>query len=781
MRKLLKTKEEEQEIAPQTRTSKIHLIKGEDKPPADQHNELPMLLEKSEDVSEKKVARALRKNGLVIPVMTLLFVASVLLNIPVFTGIVAFCYLLFVPGFVILKLFKLKELDLLKTFLISVGLSLFATMVVALLVNELYVILGVSQPLSVIPLTVAMSTFTLIVFFIGYRRGFSINFVSLDGMLQVTRNHLPLTLVLIILPTLSVIAALYVNVPIMILLCLTISVLCVLSIASNRFIPSKYYPFLIFSISISILLLNLLISKYTIGDDANREYYIFKITQIRGYWGPIDAVTNPVGVISYNSMLSVTLLPNVYSVLMNLKNEMLFKILYSFIFSLVPLSLYEMYKNEVGQKVGLISTFFFVFTLNAFFGELISVNRQIVAYFFLILSLFLWLNKAIPIKEKRILLIIFGASIALSHYSIAIIYLIIIAFVVIISGIKSKFDGVYNAFTVLAIFGISTSWFAFSSGSTFTSTLTLILNTAQTILFELTGFQVGTTGAGVASSVFFIPTVFTPATWINLILSGITLLLLLFGILLVLCCSRRLGISDRFKLIIFFSGIIFAVSYLFPMVARTLNFTRFYAIALLFLSPCFAIGALIILKTIQRTLRKRSEKQRTSVFLNKHGKMALLTVAVLLSAYFFSQSGLINYVTWGDIHSNTFDYCRMKTSDNPQVQIQFYSAFNPEQDVFSAVWLSKYANTSSIVFSDIPSRFHVLASEGLIPENLRLPLTNTTKPQQGSFVYLGSLNVAKGIISVSSGLFNTSEITSSLNQGDLIYSNGNSQIWSGAG
>ena len=99
----------------------------------------------------------MRKNALIIPVMTLLLVAAILLNIPVFRDIIVFAYLSFVPGFAILKIFKQKELTLLNTFLISVKLSLAATMFVGFLVNELYIILGLSQPLSIIPLTVAMS------------------------------------------------------------------------------------------------------------------------------------------------------------------------------------------------------------------------------------------------------------------------------------------------------------------------------------------------------------------------------------------------------------------------------------------------------------------------------------------------------------------------------------------------------------------------------------------------------------------------------------------------
>jgi uncharacterized membrane protein len=710
--------------------------------------------------------------------MTLLLVAAILLNIPIFRDVIVFAYLSFAPGFVILKAFKLKELTLLNTFLISVGLSLAASMFVGFLVNELYIILRFSQPLSIIPLTAAMSTFTLIVFFISYRRDFSINFVSLDGVSKRIRSHLPLTLVLLILPVFSIVGALYVNIPIMIILCLTIAVLCILTFASNKLVPSDYYPFLIFSISISILLLNLLMSKYIIGDDASFEYYVFKVAQIRGYWGPINTVTNPENALAFNSVLSVTVLPNVYSVLMNLKNEILFTILYSFIFSLVPITLYGIYKNETGKLIGLLSAFVFIFSVNAFFGESISVNRQIVGELFLMLSILIWLDKTLPIKEKRILLIIFGASIAVSHYSLAVIYVIFVALVVILSSIKPKFDNVFNASTLLAIFGATFLWEAFSPGST----LDVIINTVNRVIADFTSSHVA--AAGSVSSAYAIPTVFTAASWINLILEGAVTLSLVIGILIVILFSKRMEISDKYKWITIFSAILLAVSFLLPSVASTLNFTRLYGISLLFLSPCVAIGALSLLKIIQSTLRKRNKNQKNNIaFLNKHGKTALLLVAVLLSAYFLSQVGFINYVTEGAIRSPTFEfeYHIMETSNNPQIETTFSWAYIQEQEAFSADWLSKYAGDSSIVYADASSAVHVLVSRALIPENLIQPLTNVTSPEQGQFVYLDNVNVAKGIIPTLTGYFNTSEISSSLNESNLIYSNGNSAIWSGTG
>jgi uncharacterized membrane protein len=318
------------------------------------------------------------------PLATLLFIVATLLDIPLIRVLLAFAYLSFVPGFVTLKALKLKELNSLNTFLISIGLSLFALMVVGLLVNELYVIFGFAQPLSVIPLTVALSSYVLLVFFIGYRRDFSINFVSLNQELDGIRKYLHLIPLLIALPIISIAAALYVNVPLMVVMTLIIVVLCILCVYSNRIIPHESYPFLILSVSVSIgcnkkepaqpvnFLINMFISKYTIGDEASLEYYIFKVTQNRGYWAPLNEVLDAWQAVSYNSDLSITLLPSIYSVLTNLKNELLFKVLYSFVFSLVPLTLYDIFKKETSALIGLLSSFFFLFSVNAFFGELIS-------------------------------------------------------------------------------------------------------------------------------------------------------------------------------------------------------------------------------------------------------------------------------------------------------------------------------------------------------------------------------------------------------------------------
>jgi uncharacterized membrane protein len=713
---------------------------------------------------------------LLIPIMTVLLNIAVLTQTSILREAIAFSYLSFVPGYAILKMLKLREIGPLNSFLLSVGLSITASMFVGLLINQILPVMGFSRPLSIVPLTAAISIFTIIVFFLAYNRKSAVNDVQeLDITSKLSKNSVPLAIVLITLPILSAIGALYVNIPLMIILFVSICSLIVLSIVTNKIIPSTAYPFLILSISISLLFLSLLISRYAIGDDVNLEYYVFRMTQNNGYWGPINSVTHSYSELNYNSMLSVTILPTIYSILMDAKDGIFFKILYSFILSLIPLTLYSIYKKETSKWIALLSTLFFVFSINAFFGELTSLNRQIIAEFFLVLSIFLWLEKTLPTREKRILLFVFGVSLGVSHYAIALIYLVFVSLVVLISSIKPKFDFVFTAPLVLSIFGATILFYLFSYGSLLDS----IINTARAIVAELANFNFGL-GAGSFGAVTALPGVFTVASWINLAVSGIVYVLLAVGVLAAILLSRRNEVSGAFTFVLVSGAFIFAVSIGFPAVAAALNFTRFYAISFLLLSPCLVIGALSLLNAIHISPRNSKESQKSGIsFLKKQKKTSMVIVVALLVVYLLSQSGFVNYVTGGAIHSQTFDYHRMEKSSTLQTSIQFYEIYIQPQDSFSAVWLSKHANLSSLlVYSDGVSQAHVLTSEGLIPWELIKPLTNDTQLTKGSFVYLDRLAIEKDVVIGSDQNFKTSEITSAFNSSNVIYSNGGSEVWS---
>jgi uncharacterized membrane protein len=71
---------------------------------------------------------------------------------------------------------------------------------------------------------------------------------------------------------------------------------------------------------------------------------------------------------------------------------------------------------------------------------------------------------AISITKRRVLLVIFGAALAVSHYSLAFIYLPIITIFFIISKFKSGFnDDVLDPITLLLIYVVNLSWYSITA------------------------------------------------------------------------------------------------------------------------------------------------------------------------------------------------------------------------------------------------------------------------------------------------------------------------------
>ena len=115
----------------------------------------------------------MQKSLAIIPIIHLLLYIAIGLNIFVFRQIIVFIYLSFIPGFVLLKILKLKETSVLDNILLSVGLSIAFLMFLGLLINELCLTLGISNPLTTIPMTIALSLSTLILFLVSHRHDFS--------------------------------------------------------------------------------------------------------------------------------------------------------------------------------------------------------------------------------------------------------------------------------------------------------------------------------------------------------------------------------------------------------------------------------------------------------------------------------------------------------------------------------------------------------------------------------------------------------------------------------
>jgi uncharacterized membrane protein len=622
---------------------------------------------------------------------------------------------------------------------------------------------------------VAISAFTLALFFIGFKNEISVILKSKKSLAVNSKKFLPIYAFLISFLIVAALGGFYRNNLLILVSCIIISLLCIASFSSKRFISDDLLPLLIFLVSIAVVFQVILLSRNVLGWDINLEYQVFRLTQINGYWDPLNSPLNSLVTLDYTSMLSITLLPTVYSALMGANDEIVFKILYPFIICLLPLGLYRMSEKEFGKSIGLLSAFFFVFTSVAFFGvEQLSLNRQIIGELFLFLSIFLLMNKSMPVTKRRVLLVIFGAALAVSHYSLAFIYLPIIALFFIISKLRTGFDDVLDPITLLLLFVINLSWYSITA---IAPLMSLTYNFG--FIFErlISGASIS---SGTAASMYVAPSAFTAASIINLLLTGASYVFLIIGCFFILIKPNKIGISPspQFRAISFVFVVLLVSCIVVPPLAATLNFTRYFGLALLFLSPAFVLGGQFLIGAVVKGSMKIKRTLKGGVSSKgKNENLVFLLIAIFLGAYFLSQVGFVNRIVNGSVNNfylTNFD--RFIDSNESPVIISLYNAYIPEQDKLSASWLEQNRYETANVYSDSTSGTHVLVSYGLVRLTQIHPLTNNTFVAQNSYFYLSRLNLVNGIVMANSIFYNTSDLPI-FNNTSLIYSNGDSAIF----
>ena len=96
-------------------------------------------------------------------------------------------------------------------------------------------------------------------------------------------------------------------------------------------------------------------------------------------------------------MLSITVLPTVYSNMLGMDPTWVYKIIYPLIFALVPVGLYALWQPYIGKKFAFLAAFLFM-AQSTFFTEMTALNRQMIGELFFVLLLLVLLNKKIKLE-----------------------------------------------------------------------------------------------------------------------------------------------------------------------------------------------------------------------------------------------------------------------------------------------------------------------------------------------------------------------------------------------
>ncbi len=340
---------------------------------------------------------------------------SIFLDVPVLRQMLGFLSLTFVPGLLILKILKVHKLNLVRTILYSIGLSIAFVMFSGLCLNTFFPYLGVTKPISIVPLVCIITLFIFVLGAVAYFR--DKHFLSLQKLINkpvVESSSIPILLFLILIAILAILGALLVtfqqnNIVLLILIPL-IAVVPIL-IGLNKVIPPAIYPIAVITIALALLFQQALISPYLTGYDIHIEYYYQGLVLENSHWD--SSIANNV-----NAMLSITMLCPVYSVILNLDSVWVLKIIYPLLFSFVPLALFEVYKDYCNPRQAFLASFFFMSML-VFFTEMVALARQQIAELFFVLIILLIVEQKLSSVKKTVLIIIFSLSLIVSHYGLS--------------------------------------------------------------------------------------------------------------------------------------------------------------------------------------------------------------------------------------------------------------------------------------------------------------------------------------------------------------------------
>ena len=699
-------------------------------------------------------------------------VIALLFDIPFVRQISGFIFLTFVPGLVILKLGRIERSNVTETILFAVGLSIAFLMLLGFLVNALGTINLISEPLSTKPLFVAINlavTLMSISIFLTNKED--------SNVLNVKGTNFWLILLCIILPIISVIGVLFVNLfnsnVLLIILLSLIPIIFVVSLFKSNL--SSYFPLIVISIALTLLLSTTLVSMYMYGDDINFEFNVFSSTQSMSYWDSQNF--NDFDQFSSISMLSVTILPTLFSNLLNIDGGWVFKIIFPIIFSLLCLALYELYQIQWGKKVAFASIIFFMSNY-VFFQLLITNGKQMIGeLFYVLLFLVILRDNANSEKNNWFLVIMFMFGLVVSHYGMNYIFLVVIFISWIFGKIWLKSINTKIS-TSLVWFSLSLTflWGIYITYAPFVK-IVGIFQTFFTTFFEQF-FDLGARGEPIQTALGLLE---SPSTlhFLGRLLQNVVMFLVVIGFFVMILKWRKGKLDSTYGLLVSINMGLILAAIIIPNFAGFLEMGRLYQVGLLFISPLFVIGAESLLK-IALKLRKVKTEQ-----------YSLALISILLVAFFLFQTGFV-YEIADDPVPSSISISKYKLGDS----------FNLiyESDAFGARWLSNYGDIGHVrTYADTLSVTHVLTSYSTLNRSMELLISNSTEQIRYSgimygklydvsldtfYIFLSQFNVKTGMavynlninlqynITETPLLFNSTEVIN-----NKIYSNGASEIY----
>ena len=587
----------------------------------------------------------------------------------------------------------------------------------------------------------------------------------------------------------------YDNNVLLLVLIIIISVIAILAVFD--IIPEYLYPLTIFIIAISLLYHNSLISIYLNGWDIHMEYYLSNLVVTNSYWNPNIPT-------QYNAMLSLVMIAPIMSIITGMEVTMVLKIIYPFIFALVPLGLYKVFQSQTNEKVAFLSCFFFV-SLFTYYIEMTALARQEIAEFFLVLILTIMISRIDRFK-KSILFASFAFSIIVSHYGLSLIFMvyIITAWLILFIIDKPLFKKLdpfpkyklsslqlINLNFAFLFIAYSFTWYMYISDAyTFTIFVKICKNFLGSLFINFLNLEFGQ-GLDIIKSEML-----SPIHIIGKYTHILSQLFILVGFTGLILKINRMNFKKDFFPLVLISLIILFLSIAIPNFANALNTSRIYQISLIFLAPFSIIGGIIVLKNILEFKLSKINDFRTNSWntINNSFKISwddektsryLKIMSLFLVVFLLFNSGFIYEITNDYPTSYSLSQNNLRNSENVQDRGQLYVNLNTfTQDKFAASWFKNKTETgtNNWIYADVIST-QLLMDYGIGKiHGYGITLNTSTIILPKTYVFLGYANTRGNVMLIIDNVASIPKAFDTrskykFNDFNLIYSNGADKIY----
>lgn len=466
-------------------------------------------------------------------------------------------------------------------------------------------------------------------------------------------------------------------------------------------------PFLIWIISLALIYSTTLIGDYLVGSDIHLEYYFAQQTLNSGWDSAYPH--------AYNGALSVTLLAPAIAKIFHLDLYIVFKWIFPFIYSFVPVVLYFIYKKFLSTPQAFIACIFSII-VPTFFIEVTGIAREQIGELCMVLSILFLLNK------RWIWFVVAGILTVMAHYSIGYIlffYLLVIGGVYLlfskqsfIKRITSKLKYIVASISIIGIgliyLGSVASGVPLDSasyvGASYIDPIQVVNNSSQFSTKPGLSDYLDLTNRDSLVQTAIGLDFMSVSVWGKIFrLSQFAIeILTVIGCWIAFKKRKELGLELTGLLLA--SGLILLACVLIPSFASILNPSRFYHLAMLFLPIAIVLGMVII---------------------TKYWKVSL---AVLAIVYFSFTSGVIFESLKLQPSEVVLPYSLALSHDRLDIGTKY-----TDTDIDAGEWLKN--NADKPVYADIYGLLIIQENMGLIP----LYLVSQEIPDD-SYIFLRSYN-----------------------------------------